>query len=511
MKIMRHILTLTLILLAVVTAAAQVREDSVASKHQVLVDHLSIKNEANALMWQNPALMETAHATSLTQFGISIDWQRQSAAFELQQGTGHVLGSIKAQSYLRLSPRSAVWGKAGYMTGKNRDIKWNSVADYNLLKPDILGDTLGGDTRREQYTFEGGYSSRVGDHWRMGGEMLFRAEQEYRKVDPRMRSIVSDLSLRAGAARELGHYNVALGIEGNIYRQTNSVDFYKPLGSIPEYQLMGLGTLYTRFSGDINDLYFKGGGITLQADLMPNGAGVLATVRASQHHYERIARLLNSLPLTTLYNKEITARLGWKKEGTLDYAVWAHLKYNRRTSDQHIAGTSSSQVYPIIADLTMYKNNILATSLTAIIGRKAATIGWNVKAQAGYTSDEQEFVSPHRSMDYGHAWGTIDGQVIAALSRSFTITAMAGGGYCGSTNKSLTLPLANMEPHFIDMVNHNYRYLSTDYTTANVSLRTDYHLGRSRFSIYAQARYCYTHCSEREHQNNLMVSIGINL
>ncbi len=492
---------------ASIVALAQAGGDTL-TKHQALAEHLSMQNEAMRVAKGNPAIMEMAYGLSLTQFSVSASWQEQSAPFVLQKGNGHTYASVNADTYLRLSDRAVVWGKASYTTGKNRDIKWSSIADYDILQPDILGDTVGGDTRREKYVFEGGYASQV-NKWRVGGEMLFRAEQEYRKVDPRMRSIVSDLTLRAGATRQLGETNLGLSIEGNIYRQTGSVDFYKPLGSVPEYQLMGLGTIYTRFSGDINDLFFKGGGIKLQADLIPSASGVFTSLWMSQHSYERIARLLNSLPLTTLYNKEAGARVGWKRSGKLDCLLWADVKYNYRTSDQHLAGTSSSQIYPVIADLTMYKNHIFASSLTAIVGRQG-TIGWNVKAQVGFLSDRQKFVYPHRAMNHAHVFGEIAGQAIARVAKSWTLTGTIEGGYNGTVSNKLSLPLANMESHVIEMVEQNYRFLTADYCNTMARLRADYHF-KSHYSVFMECGYGYTHCSEHEHQHNVMISIGVNL
>lgn len=481
-----------------------------AAKHEILAEHLSIMNESMSFAWNNPAIMEMAYKSSLTQFSTGVDWQRQSGPFELQQGTGHVLASINADTYLRLSQHSAVWGKASYMTGRMRDIKWNSVADYDILNPDILGDTVGGNTRREQYVFNGGYARNI-NLWRVGAQMLFRAEQEYRKTDPRMRSIVTDLTLRAGALRELGTTNLGASVEGNIYRQTSSVDFYKPMGSIPEYQLMGLGTTFTRFSGDINDLFFKGGGLKLQADVAPSNNGMFSSIWVSQHHYERVARLLNSLPLTTLYNKEIGTRLGWKHDGKLNYAIWGDVKYNRRSSDQHIAGTSSSQIYPVIAHLTMYKNHVLNTSVSGGIGARKGEIDWIVMAQAGFSSNRHKFVQPHRSMNYSHAYGCVQGQMIASLSKSWTLTGLASISYYGNLTKKLVLPLADMEPHFIEMLSHNYRFLSADYANAATHLRADYHFPKSHYSIFVEASYGYSHCWEDECQNNLTVTIGVNL
>ena len=501
-----------LIILFLVACGGGIKaQDSTAIGHDAIVEHQALFNKVHEVTWHNPAMMESAYSNSLTQFYLNADWQKKSEPFLLQKGTGHLLASVKADSYLRLGNNSAVWGKASYTTGKIRDIKWNSVTDYDLLEPDILGDTTGGDTRREKYVFEGGYSTHRG-RWHWGGEMLFRAEQEYRKVDPRMRSIVSDLTLRAGAGYDIAHYTLGFSFQGNIYRQTNSVDFYKPLGSIPEYQLMGLGEVYTRFSGDINDLIFKGGGIRLQLDLAPHKAhsGIIANLWASQHSYERVARLLNSLPLTTLYNKEVGIRAGWKHYGELDCALWADYQFNRRSSDQHLAGTSSSQIYPVIAHLTMYKNYIINTSLTAMVGRKGTTSWW-VKASGGYMGNRQHFVFPRRAMKYGHAFGQVEGQVIHNASRNWTITTQVEGSYHACVNDHLLLPLADMEQHFIDMIDHNFNVLKSNFTKAGARLRADCRVGRSRYSIFGELQYDITFCSNREHQNHIVVSLGIHI
>jgi len=504
------IVILLLIIVACSVANAQ-DIDSIDNKHDAITEHQALFNQVHEVSWRNPAMMEGAYQHSLTHFYLNAVWDKKSAPFVLQKGTGHFLAAVKADSYIRLGNNTAVWGKASFTTGKNHDIKWNSVADYDLLEPDILGDTLGGDTRSEKYVFEGGYSTHR-NRWHMGGEMLFRAGQEFRKIDPRMRSIVSDLTLRAGAGYDIATYTLGFSFQGNIYRQTNSVDFYKPLGSIPEYQFMGLGEVYTRFSGDINDLIFKGGGIKMQFDLTPGNdcSGILANAWASQHSYERVARLLNSLPLTTLYNKEVGIRAGWKHKGRLEYALWADYQFNRRSSDQHLAGTSSSQIYPVIAHLTMFKNYIINTSLNAIIGRYGTTSWW-VKASGGYSGNRQNFVFPQRVMKYGHVYGLVEGQMIHHPSKNWTITTQLEGSYHACVNDYLLLPVANMEPHFIDMMNHNFNVLKSNFTNAGARLWADYRVGGSRYSIFCELQYNITVCSGHEHQNHIGISIGVHI
>ena len=509
---MKNNILILLLIIAGCTAANAQDVDSTGNGHDAIVEHLTIFNDVNEILWRNPAMMEGAYSHSLTHFYLTTDWQKKSAPFLLQKGTGHFMAAVKAKSYIRLGENTAVWGKASYTTGKNHNIKWNSVADYDLLEPDILGDTVGGNTRSEKYVFEGGYSTHR-NRWHLGGEMLFRAEQEYRKVDPRMRSIVSDFTLRAGAGCDVASYTLGFSFQGNIYRQTNSVDFYKPLGSIPEYQLMGLGEVYARFSGDINDLIFKGGGIKMQIDLTPGNAcsGVIANAWVAQHSYERVARLLNSLPLTTLYNKEVGIRAGWKHNGPVDYALWADYQFNRRSTDQHLAGTSSSQIYPVIAHLTMFKNYLISTSLNAVIGHKGVTSWW-IKASGGYKGNRQNFVYPRRSIKYGHAFGQVEGQVIHNASKNWTISTQIEGSYYACVNDFMLLPLANMEPHFVGMIEHNYNVAKSNFTNAGARLRADYRIGRSRrYSIFGQLQYGITFCSNHEHQNHVVVSIGIHI
>ncbi len=118
-------ITIILAFLALPVVVLAQDGDSVPTKHIAVAEHLSLKNEVLATAWNNPALMEMAHATSLTQFSLGTDWSNKSKPHVLQKGTGHMLASIKATSFLRLSQHSAVWGKASYMTGKMRGIKWN--------------------------------------------------------------------------------------------------------------------------------------------------------------------------------------------------------------------------------------------------------------------------------------------------------------------------------------------------------------------------------------------------
>ena len=275
-----------------------------------LVEHTSIGLQPMMEAMRNPALHGLAYKTSFSQLALGIDMQHQSRAFVPEKGNGYTLPYLKVSTHHSLNERSTVWGEASYMTGKQHNVKWNSTSDYDLLQPYILADTLGGDTRRERYSVSGGYATSI-NRWLLGAEMLVRAEQEYRGHDPRMRGIVTDLTLRLGGGYDLGRYRLGAAVEGNIYKQTNSVAFYREEGVIPEYQMTGLGTEYSRFSGDKRSLYYDGGGMAVVLHASPIGqSGPYADVTLDEHRYHRKLAEYNSMPLTDLYNEHVGATIG---------------------------------------------------------------------------------------------------------------------------------------------------------------------------------------------------------
>ena len=142
-----------------------------------LAEHLGMWQSVRSEAILNPALHATAYNSSFSQLYMQAAIRRQSEAFEQEKGDGSFHPELRVESFLRLSERTAVWGEAGYMNGRQRNIRWNSTSDYDLLKPYILADTLGGDTRLERYLFSGGYATRL-DNWLLGAEMLLRADQE---------------------------------------------------------------------------------------------------------------------------------------------------------------------------------------------------------------------------------------------------------------------------------------------------------------------------------------------
>ena len=475
----------------------------------VRTEHLSMWNNLSIDMRQNPALHGDVYRHSYSEMALDMDYLHQSQAFVQEKGTGHSLASFRVNSYLRMNSRSAVWGSASYMTGKQYDVKWNSTSDYDLLAPYVMADTLGGDTHRERYGFSGGYATKIGKAL-LGGEAIIRAEHEYRDRDPRMRGIVTELTLRGGMGNDVLGYRWGATIEGSVYKQTNSVDFYNELGTIPEYHMTGLGTDYSRFSGDQCELAYRGGGFNVALDANPlDENGMYGHVTLGRNGYERVLTSANSLPLSRLIYNKVDATMGWKHTGKRNFALYANFQFTKRSGDENITGKSDSQYYPVIGKLTMYKDYLLDTSIGAMYGRLQANQSWSLSIKGGYRNHRERYVYPERKMYRAHAYGSVAGQWTKSLSERFALKVDVDASHYANVSDDIVMPYANMNAAFAQMIRYKYRFAKAGYTDFNAKVRGDYALKASSIGLFAELSGGMVLCSESERQIGASLSFGV--
>ncbi|MDE6395631.1 MAG: hypothetical protein K2K77_09830, partial [Duncaniella sp.] len=276
-------------------AAAQSRPD------------ISVLRETGLPLWQirdavcasGPATMERFDSLSLSTIGLTVRYDRQSEAVMQQLGRGGHDFTVGACSYTRLSPSSCVWGSAGFRTGVTRDVRWTDCIDYLRVAPYVLGDAVGGDMSSREYTFSGGYAKEFG-RWSVGAEAAYRAEIAYRDRDPRIKTVVSDLTVGLGTSYAVSRrYVLGLDAAIDIYRQNCDLDFYNPVNDINTYPLTGLGTYYKRFTGNTNkNSGYQSDGYSAGLQLVSaDGYGINSSVDISHSRMEQRLRNYNNLTL----------------------------------------------------------------------------------------------------------------------------------------------------------------------------------------------------------------------
>lgn len=448
-KTKRRWAVLLLCLLLLTPTFAQTKDTTAIAEHQNKWNEV-LKESRN-----NPAFMQDAFNTSITRMGINFEHRDANRHFQLETGNGHSLVNARVASYLRLDKHNTVWGGASYQIGKKRNIRFNSTSDYELLYPYVMADTIGGNIENEQYAFNGGYAVKL-NQWTFGAKLDFRAEHEYRTIDPRPRGISTDITLRLGLAYDLQRYRLGVGIGGRTYKQTNNVDFYNPLGVIPEFHMTGLGTDYVRFAGAVRSAYYKGTGYIVDFQLTPlQESGCYASIEENYMPYQNILTELNALPISQLNVYQTNAQIGWKHSGRLNWTAYSGVNYENRKGNEHIAGSSSSTEYKSLITLSMFSNR--KTDLHIGGGLNMGTKHCiTLDARFGFIDEKSEYVDLKREMAFTKSYGKLSGQWLWRSNTHWLFEWNGNAAYYHNNSKRIIMPYACMDKQITQLVNETY-------------------------------------------------------
>lgn len=461
----RRLLCLLLAVIWVSIVARGQEKDSLA-----VVEHLHEWSQVMALSRRNPAFMQTAYHSSITQAGAHFSYRNANKAFQAQNGDGHTLLSAYVTSYLRLDERNTVWGGAAYQTGRKRHIHFNSTSDYDLLYPYVMADTVGGNMENERYSFNGGYAVRI-NRWSLGALIDFRAEHEYRTIDPRPRGIATDLTIRMGANYEWKDYLMGVGVGTRTYKQTNNVDFYNPLGVIPEYHMTGLGTDYVRFAGAVRSAYYKGTGIMADVQMTPvrGKSGAYLSVEGHFMPYENILTELNALPITRLETSKLNVRTGWINDKKIDWTTFVGIDAERRNGKEHIAGSSSSTEYRSLISLSMFAANRYDYYLGGKLN-VGKSRNLTLSMRIGFIDDLATYVDLRREMAFTKSYGAFSWQWMWHSKQQWLVAWKGHMAYYHNRSKRIVMPYAWMDSKITDLINETYASMTANRMTFGISI-----------------------------------------
>lgn len=371
MSIIRKITIATLII-AVIDATAQ---DSIPDKclimQQTIVDNNRGLWQLASLSYANPAVNQWRMKNGLTKVGGGYSSGSAKENPDPRNGSGDRAWQIGASTYTKYRT-STLWGDASYTNGKTLDVVWNETADMSMLYPYLLADSVGGDLKREQYRFSGGYADHRG-RWAWGATIGYTALLQYREVDPRPKNVVGRLEISAGALfRVIGNYYAGLDLNIMKYKQTNEIEFKSEMGVDKVFHLTGLASHYNRFAGDGLSTYYDGYRFGVGFNIYPSDSeGAFATCRLSRFTFNNILSDLNKLPLAHVWHNQLEAEAGFLTSAHHVYGgTSARMKVYRRHGTENIFGDAASSVYPVIASNEMYADNAIALAATGHCGVK---------------------------------------------------------------------------------------------------------------------------------------------
>ena len=208
---------------------------------------------------------------------VSLAWKQRKADGLHRIEIGDKTSSVDFDAYsFKKREKSYVFGRASYSKSNTDNIKWNTVSDYSELAPYIVGDTIGGKSYGENYSFEGIYSL-IHKKSTYAIQAKYRSSEDYRKLDPRPKSTVSDLKLNLGATTEVSSkYRIGAYVGFCDYQQDHSIVAKRPGTGIKIFYLRGLGISDENFStvitnSESNSNIYEIKGYSMGIQLLPIG------------------------------------------------------------------------------------------------------------------------------------------------------------------------------------------------------------------------------------------------
>ena len=381
-----------------------------------------------------------------TYTGAAASWNyaKDPASLVREEGRGLSEGQLNIGTLVRLDSLSAVRGKVRYVNGVKRDVLWNSSSDCSTVYPYVMADTVGGDLRKEEYAFSGGYTARRGRfHW--GVEGAYRALHEYRQADPRPRNIVSDLSVTGSAGwRPVPGYVLDATLGYRRYSQTQTMSFLNARGKNTSIlHLTGLGSQFSRFSGatDANmNTRYAGNGVTVAAAWIPLRSGNLA----------------------------------WR--------AGAFTRYQWRIGQESILDNGAAGYIKELARANMFHSGSLAAGADALLQWRQR---WSLEARAVYTRSEENYAYPVRLLAHSGLRAGLD----AGYRRQSGLwhwKAALGGGLYRPLAGALRIPEDSTDARITAYWQEHYVRLGAGSLDARLSLYAERQLS-ARLSLFAQA------------------------
>lgn len=426
----------------------------------------------------NPSGMYYARDYSISSFQLRGEYLHRDEAMTVQTGRGHLLGNVEATSYMRLGQNIVVWGKATFTTGSRRDIRWNNSGDYELVGPYVLGDSVGGDLATRSYSFMGGYA---GEHkgWTWGAQAAYRATIDYRNRDPRDKIVISDLGIKAGASRRVSSgYTIGLGGALRVYNQESDITFYNPNNEIRTYALTGLGTFYSRFSGNSGySTAYTGLGYSSNLSLLSTSStGLFLTGDFTYLPIRQILRDYNNLELTRAQNHYMTLHGGYVMQaGKVALAPSLHALFHRQVGFENLYGTSVGNNYVRIGTRrTYYRDRIGVRLELPVTVSLNHTMLLDVRPAVAAGYDHEDYRQPSRVLESSALTPALAVRYSWRASHSLNLSLEAIGNHTSASAHRMRLTALDTSSEIGRMVVHNFTMHTADATTYGGSIGAEW-------------------------------------
>lgn len=460
-----------------------------------------------------PATMPWRDSISVSHVSATFDIDRQSCPVTVQEGDGHNMYRLEAGSYYKISGVSTVWGTASFSSGVTKNVTWADCIDYSLLAPYMPGDDTGGNLSRQCYRFGGGWARHYGA-WTAGVSTGYRAETAHRVHDPRVRDIVSDLTVSAGGAHTIGsRYMLALDASVRIYHQDCDVDYYNPANTIMTRLLTGIGSVYNRFDNNqVNSTGHNLTGWNAVLTFAPAGHynGISASVSLSDNTASMVLRQFNNLTLATTATRQTVASLSWHLTSWRHISMMPTLKATAsfRDGKENLFGSASGTSYDRIGSRSNYSHDIMtAAVIVPVEWNPGGKFQFTATPTVAYSTDKESLTDPVRRLKVNRLTTSLDIWSTVRPGPSTHLSAGIGAAISSATPDTPVWGNLNPDEPLGHAVKSNFMMHSADKYRVNASAALSRVISGKIISL--SARYVHTSYRYLGHTHSATLSLSL--
>lgn len=479
--------------------------DSLALK---IKDKQEVRYRFQESIYRNPAAYLNYKKYNLTSFEMTKGASKNTTTIA-QEGKNKESLLFIANAFNRLDEKSAVWGTASYNQGKRKEVRWNESADYTLIFPYVVADSVGGDIKYENYEIQGGYVQQLGKY-AIGISGFYKAKLEYRNVDPRPKNLATQVGGTLGLSRELTH-KVTIGISATIekYTQKHKMSFYSPTGFPVIYEMNGLGNFNNLLKGKRREAFYDGwtygtsiqiyetlskkwfisGGTTVFnfEKLLPEFYDVQAS-KAKDRTYYLVAGKMVELNTTTV--------------GLL---LQGNKKTRKGTENLFINETTNNFIKIGEEERYRYEDNQL--QLRGIWKYQATNKEYSIVPFIGIGQQIERYTQPYSKTEIQSMHFGAEIQGVYTFKNKSLLTFQSNWQKKQTTKEKAIFAFGNSNV-INQMLLANYDVQIAEYWLASSTLRYDFTLPKI-IDVFVAGEYNYQHFQKHPKNSSVSLSVGI--
>lgn len=444
---------------------------------------------------------------SFSSAAASFDLREETGgAFCPEEGDGLRCGRFDASSFLRLKGNSAVTGKVGYQRAVRHNVILNETADYELLRPYVLIDTVGGNLQHEQYSFQGAWMRRS-DRLIYSVNGGYKAVHEYRSFDPRPRNISSDFKAGVSFGCVFDHGSVIAYAGYRKYHQSQDVSFMNNTGANTAlFHSTGLGSDYYRFrsTGVFAATRYAGQGF--EAGVVGTGAsGKLECGLA--YEFLGVTRHLsnqNEAPLSDLGIGILKAFVSY--HFSPKFAMEAKGEYDRRRGRENVIDCAASGMYNDILSLDMYSQHKTDVSLSGVLRVERDYGTWHLMPSMRWMQSLEKYRYPLSWMNFSLLSGQLYGG-FSSIKGLWLYDLAAGIGYGDNMDGSYSFQSG--EERIREAYKDKFTRWTSDYVKCHVNVLVQKEI-KNIMAVFSRISFEEMFYGPNRGISKLTISIGIS-